>query len=190
MRKDKERFWLKGSRPPPYTFLCSNIEDSTFHHQPKAGGPPFLSRTGNVWHAFLRANIQELTFHQTNYCSRLQTIRWFRRSDWKSVGLPFRLKELRTFACFPLSQHRGFYFPPAAWKDRAVNSMEIKDFIILWTYSQWRQAIVVIPPFSPEREICDILLLSFIQTKWNQLSTDFVGPPFFQERSIVSHAFL
>ena len=46
------------------------------------------------------------------------------------------------------------------------------------------------PPFSPEREICDILLLSFIQTKWNQLSTDFVGPPFFQERSIVSHAFL
>ena len=43
-------------------------------------------------------------------------------------------------------------------------------------------------PLSPEREICDILLLSFIQTKWNQLSTDFVGPPFFQERSIVSHA--
>ena len=40
----------------------------------------------------------------------------------------------------------------------------------------------------PEREICDILLLSFIQTKWNQLSTDFVGPPFFQKRSIVSHA--
>ena len=25
--------------------------------------------------------------------------------------------------------------------------MEIKDFIILWTYSQWRQALVVIPPF-------------------------------------------
>ena len=145
----------------------------------------------------------------------------------------------------PILQHRGFYFPPAANKDRAVNSMEIKDFIILWTYSQWRQAIVVIPPlsperekscilplisfymlafykreysalplqsariaqsresnldscrpmslgsyrlesrrdlqtankvcdlypFSPEREICDILLLSFIQTKWNQLST-------------------
>ena len=43
---------------------------------------------------------------------------------------------------------------------------------------------------TPEREICDILLLSFIQTKWNQLSTDFVGPPFFQERSIVFHAFL
>ena len=28
--------------------------------------------------------------------------------------------------------------------------MEIKDFIILWTYSQWRQAIVVIPPLSRE----------------------------------------
>ena len=97
-----------------HAFLFPNIEDSTFPHQPKAGGPPFLSRTGNVLHAFLCANIQELTFHQTNYCSRLQTTRWFRRSDWKPVGLPIRLKELRTFACFPLSQHRGFYFPPSA----------------------------------------------------------------------------
>ena len=110
------------------SFLLIHIVESTFHH---LRWSPFLSRTGNVSHAFLRANIQELTFHQTNYCGSLQTIRWFRRSD-----------------------------------------------------------LVVIPPLSPEREICDILLLSFIQTKWNQLSTDFVGPPFFQERSIVSHAFL
>ena len=72
-------------------------------------------------------------------------------------GLSFRLKELRTFSCFPVSQHSGFYFPPAASKDRAVNSMEIKDFIILWTYSQWRQAIVVIPPLSPERKTCCML---------------------------------
>ena len=28
--------------------LCSNIQHSTFPHQPKAGGPPFLSRTGNL----------------------------------------------------------------------------------------------------------------------------------------------
>ena len=28
--------------------LCSNIQKSTFPHQPKAGGPPFLSRTGNL----------------------------------------------------------------------------------------------------------------------------------------------
>ena len=32
----------------------------------------------------------------------------------------------------PSDSQRGFYFPPAAGKDRAVNSMEIKDFIILW----------------------------------------------------------
>ena len=37
---------------------------------------------------------------------------------------------------FPTDLQRGFYFPPSASKDRAVNSMEIKDFIILWTYSQ------------------------------------------------------
>ena len=52
----------------------------------------------------------------------------------------------------PILQHTAFYFPPPASQDRAVHSMEIKDFIILWTYSQWRQAIVVIPPLSPERE--------------------------------------
>ena len=81
------------------------------------------SREGNVLHAFLRANIQELTFHRTNHCSRLQTIRWFRRSDWKPMGLPIRLKELRTFSCFPLSQHSGFYFPPFA----KANGFETTD---------------------------------------------------------------
>ena len=51
--------------------------------------------------------------------------------------------------------------------------MEIKDFIILWTYSQWRQAIVVIPPLSPERETCCILsvnqlLHACLLTKWKK----------------------
>ena len=31
--------------------------------------------------------------------------------------------------------------------------MEIKDFIILWTYSQWRQDLVVIPPLSREGNV-------------------------------------
>ncbi len=35
----------------------------------------------------------------------------------------------------PFDSHSRFYFPPSASKDRAVNNMEIKDFIILWTYS-------------------------------------------------------
>ena len=56
-------------------------------------------------------------------------------------------KAYQTYRYFPLLKHRGVYFPLPANKDRAVNSIEIKDFIILWTYSQWRQAIVVIPPF-------------------------------------------
>ena len=58
----------------------------------------------NILPSFLLIHIEDSTFHQTNYCNRLQTIRWFRRSNWKSVGLPFRLKELRTFSCFPLVQ--------------------------------------------------------------------------------------
>ena len=72
-----------------------------------------------------------------------------------------------------MDSHTAFYFPPPASKDRAVNSMEIKDFIILWTYSQWRQAIVVIPPLSPERETCCILsvnqlLHACLLTKWKK----------------------
>ena len=96
---------------------------------------------------------------------RMQAIRhenlsgFLQNSDRKPSRLPFRLKELWTFACFPVSQHSGFYFPPSANKDRAVNIIEIKDFIILWTYSQWWQDLVIIPPFSPERETCCILPL-------------------------------
>ena len=99
-------------------------------------------------------------------------------SDQKPSRLLFRLKELRTTACFPTFQHRGFYFPPSASKDRAVNSMEIKDFIILWTYSQWRQAIVVMPPISPEREtfrmlsICKAFAFLMYSTKTGTLSCD------------------
>ena len=53
----------------------------------------------------------------------------------------------------PSDSHGGFYFPPTFSTDRAVNIIEIKDFIILWTYSQWRQDLVVIPPLSPGRKI-------------------------------------
>ena len=76
-----------------------------------------------------------LQLHKEEYCCMLEQL--------KSI----------TTRHFPIDSQRGFYFPPSASKDRAVNSMEIKDFMILWTYSQWRQALVVIPPFSPEREI-------------------------------------
>ena len=31
-----------------HSFLCSNIQHSTFPHQPKAGGPSSLSREGNL----------------------------------------------------------------------------------------------------------------------------------------------
>ena len=44
-------------------------------------------------HAFLYSNIVDSTFHQTNYCSRLQTIRWFRQSDRKPVGASFQTKK-------------------------------------------------------------------------------------------------
>ena len=47
-----------------HAFLSSDIQHSTFHHQPKAGGPPFLSRTGNVLHASHLQGFCILTFHK------------------------------------------------------------------------------------------------------------------------------
>ncbi len=76
----------------------------------------------------------------------------------------------------------------AFFMDKADGAISTLSFAL--TYSVLLSTIFDGFPLSPEREICDILLLFFIQTKWNQLSTDFVGPPFFQERSIVSYAFL
>ena len=90
-----------------------------------------------------------------------------------SSNISFIKKHDVSYSYHSFASHSGFYFPPAVNKDRAVNSMEIKDFIILWTYSQWRQAIVVIPPLSPERETCCILsvnqlLHACLLTKWKK----------------------
>ena len=47
-----------------HAFLSSDIQHSTFPHQPKAGGLPFLSRTGNVLHASHLQGFCILTFHK------------------------------------------------------------------------------------------------------------------------------
>ena len=70
-------------------------------------------------------------FPQTDCCGSPQTIRWCRWSDRKPVGLPIRLKELKTFSCFPLYQHRGFYFPPSAEADGPPFSPERETFCML-----------------------------------------------------------
>ena len=36
----------------------------------------------------------------------------------------------------PSDSQRGINYPPTSSTDRAVNIIEIKDFVILWTYSQ------------------------------------------------------
>ncbi len=45
-------------------------------------------------------------------------------SDWELEKFPFRLKELRTFATFPTSQHSGFYFPPS---DKRMVSLSLQN---------------------------------------------------------------
>mgnify|MGYP003371707865 CR=1 FL=1 len=87
---------------------CKHTSEET------SDSPANQTSEGAHQHAFLYSYKVESTIPQADYGGSPQTIRWFRRSDGKPVGLPIRLKELRTFSCFPLSQHRGFYFPPSA----------------------------------------------------------------------------
>ena len=55
----------------------------------------------------------------------------------EACGASFQTKNgCKALICFPSLQHTAFYFPPTSSTDRAVNIIEIKDFIILWTYSQ------------------------------------------------------
>ena len=58
-----------------HSFLCSNIQHSTFPHQPKAGGPSSLSREGNVLHAFLLLAFAFLIFTREYSVSLLQSAR-------------------------------------------------------------------------------------------------------------------
>ena len=58
-----------------------------------------------------------------------------RQSDRNAVELPSRLIELRTFACFPVSQHREFYFPPSDESDGfetifCLECLQILDILI------------------------------------------------------------
>ena len=73
-----------------------------------------VDSANSLFYKKVRSNISHGFTYSILLSTRQTTIAVCRRSDWKPVGLPIRLKELRTFSCFPLSQHRGFYFPPPA----------------------------------------------------------------------------
>ena len=109
-----------------------HIQESTLRH---LRWPSSLSREENVLHAFLRANIQELTFHQTNYCSRLQTIRWFRRSDRKLESfLEISQNEFELIGAgarrFPVLERKGG--PPAfGWWGKVDSCMLEQGGILL-----------------------------------------------------------
>ena len=51
-----------------HAFLSPDIQHSTVPHQPTAGGPPFLSRAGNVLHASHLQGFCILTFHKRTFC--------------------------------------------------------------------------------------------------------------------------
>ena len=88
------------------------------------------SRTGNVLHALLRANIQELTFHQTNYCGSLQTIRWFRRSDLVVIP-PLSLRKGSSFRILFIRE-----YPLKAAKQLCIIK-NLQNFLF-WRFLLWR----------------------------------------------------
>ena len=64
------------------------------------------------------------------------------RKELRFANFPFAIlrfhtaEEVQHITVVPIDSHTAFYFPPTSSTDRAVNIIEIKDFIILWTYSQ------------------------------------------------------
>ena len=73
----------------------------------------------NMLPLFPLIHIQHSTFHQADRCGSLQTIRWFRQSDFRRS----------TQACFPLLTHRGINFPPAAGWSPFLSRKELRSAI-------------------------------------------------------------
>ena len=81
--------WKKCNILP--SFLLIHIVDSTFPHQPKAGGPPFLSRTGNVLHSSRESAFACLLFN--------------------------KVEEVQHSIVIPSDSHSGINYPPFANAD-------------------------------------------------------------------------
>ena len=89
--------------------LCSNIQQSTFPHQPKAGGPPFLSRTGNVLHSSRESAFACLLFN--------------------------KVEEVQHSIVIPSDSHSGINYPPFANADGfettdCLECLQILDILI------------------------------------------------------------
>ena len=95
------------------------------------------------------------------------------------MGLPIRLKELRTFACFPTFQHRGFYFPPSDWGRMVPLSLQRGKYVISFCFPLFKQSGINYPPTSSVplsfKKGASFLMLSFNQlshacllTKWKK----------------------
>ena len=65
-----------------------------FYFPPAAGWSPFLSRTGNVLHAFLC------------YIDRLEVCGW-----WADKERFYKKGHRVTSVCFPVFKHRGIHYP-------------------------------------------------------------------------------
>ena len=106
-------------------------------------------------YVFLCSNKVDSTFHHL----ASQTIRWFRRSDRKPSRLPFRLKELRTFACFPVFQQRGRNDGYMI----CLFSSSLACSILASVFSaQTANEVCGLYPFSPERETFGKLSFSLL----------------------------
>ena len=74
------------------TFPYSNIQQSTFPHQPKAGGSPFLSRTGNAlcsFHLDANAFLRSVTLISSTILSYTPTL-WNQRSTRQTAEAVYR----------------------------------------------------------------------------------------------------
>lgn len=89
-------------------------------------------------------------------------------SDRKPIGLPFRLKELRTIAWFPMK------------RQVRKQKVEIREKSV--TILRKNHQTGSLRASFQNKITLNISMLSLIQTTWNQLSTDFRRFPFLSRK--------
>ena len=96
--------------------MAALIKGRLSDNRPEAFAASFQTSEGEHQHAFLFPNIEDSTFHPADCRGRLQTIRQFRRSDFRRS----------TQACFPLFIHSGINYPPAAGWSPFLSRKELR----------------------------------------------------------------
>ena len=119
-------------------FNCSNIQQSTFPHQPKAGDSPFLSRTGNVLHAFHLSAFACFPFYK-------RIFQYLTISPWHMFVYKGRQKHVSfaikvSSSVFLLKKFLLYGFP--LWREGGPSACQMVESRILYVWmKEWHKYV-------------------------------------------------